>query len=182
MFTLSKSPIVYVQRKSKSEPFPVTLEGVKLFLRVENNQDDDLILSLIAMATEYAEWHMEKSLMKQTWQVSYEGYIPHRIYLSYGPIKEIISATAITSTNKEKQEIKYYFSNIGSYVEFQSSPNTKMVDVTYEAGYDIVPEQIKLGIIKHVSALYKNRESDIGSYLSEIKKVYLPFRNPRVIL
>lgn len=67
MFISPKSPVVCVQRESKPKSFPVTLKEVKSFLRIENDQDDELILVLIDMATEYAEWHMEKSLMKQTW-------------------------------------------------------------------------------------------------------------------
>ncbi|OCA05896.1 head-tail connector protein [Wolbachia endosymbiont of Trichogramma pretiosum] len=55
-------------------------------------------------------------------------------------------------------------------------------DVVYEAGYDSVPEQIKLGIMQHVSALYKNRESEVSSHLSEVKKVYSPFREQKVVL
>lgn len=78
--------------------------------------------------------------------------------------------------------LKYYFSNIGNYIEFYSYLNAQRIDVIYEAGYDSVSEQIKWGIIQHVSVLYKNRESEIGSHLSEIKKVYSPFRNSRVVL
>ncbi|UIP91775.1 head-tail connector protein [Wolbachia pipientis] len=90
MSTRPKYPIINIQRKSKPKSFPVTLGEVKSFLRIENDQDDKLISSFIFMATDYAQWHMEKSLVKQTWQVSYEGYIPRRIYLSYGPMNKII--------------------------------------------------------------------------------------------
>ncbi|WP_264723201.1 head-tail connector protein [Wolbachia endosymbiont (group A) of Sphecodes monilicornis] len=96
----STSPRISVQRKSKPESFPVTLEEVKSFLRIENDQDDKLISDLIFMATDYAEWHMEKSLVKQTWQVSYEDYVPRRIYLSYGPVSKIVLATAMMSKNQ----------------------------------------------------------------------------------
>ncbi len=172
----STSPRISVQRKSKPESFPVTLEEVKSFLRIENDQDDKLISDLIFMATDYAEWHMEKSLVKQTWQVSYEDYVPRRIYLSYGPVSKIVLATA------KNQKLRYYFSNVGSYIELFNYLNVTRADIVYEAGYDSVPEQIKLGIMQHVSALYKNRESEVSSHLSEVKKVYSPFREVRVVL
>ncbi|WP_265033025.1 head-tail connector protein [Wolbachia endosymbiont (group A) of Sicus ferrugineus] len=60
--------------------------------------------------------------------------------------------------------------------------NAIRVDVVYEASYDNVPEQIKLGIMRHVSAIYKDRESWVSSHLSEVKKVYSPFREPKVVL
>ncbi|RLT60487.1 head-tail connector protein, partial [Wolbachia endosymbiont of Drosophila ananassae] len=69
-----------------------------------------------------------------------------------------------------------YFFKVSGQVLFNT------VDVVYEAGYDNVPEQIKLGIMRHVSALYKNRESEVSSHLSEVKKVYSPFREPKVVL
>ncbi|MDM8334797.1 head-tail connector protein [Wolbachia pipientis] len=46
---MSASPRIYVQRKPKPKFFPVTLEEVKSFLRVENDQDDRLISNLIFM-------------------------------------------------------------------------------------------------------------------------------------
>ncbi|WP_395462658.1 head-tail connector protein [Wolbachia endosymbiont of Cantharis cryptica] len=181
---MSISPRIYVQRKSKPKSFPVTLEEVKSFLRIENDQDDKLISNLILMATDYAEWYMEKSLVKQTWQVSCEDYVPRRIYLSYGPVRVIISAIATISKNQEKRTLKCYFSDVGSYVELFNYLNAIRVDVVYEAGYDNVPEQIKLGIMQHVSALYKNRESEVISYLFKVVKevYYSPFRELRVVL
>ncbi|MEC4735396.1 MAG: phage gp6-like head-tail connector protein, partial [Wolbachia endosymbiont of Halictus tumulorum] len=92
------------------------------------------------------------------------------------------TATAMMSKNQEKSTLKYYFSDVGGYVEFFNCLNAIRVDVVYEAGYDNVPEQIKLGIMRHVSALYKNRESEVSSHLSEVKKVYSPFREPKVVL
>ncbi|WP_341808130.1 head-tail connector protein [Wolbachia endosymbiont (group E) of Neria commutata] len=73
-------PKIYVERKSKPESLPVTLEEAKSFLHIENDQDDKLILNLISGATGYAEWHIGKSLAKQTWQISCEDYIPRRLY------------------------------------------------------------------------------------------------------
>jgi uncharacterized phiE125 gp8 family phage protein len=179
---MSRSPVILVERKSKPESCLVTLEEVKSFLRVENDQDDKLILNLISGTTDYAEWHMEKSLMKQTWQISCEDYIPRRLYLSYGPIRAIISATAtISKDQEERRNLKYYFSAVGGYVEFSSYFNITRVDVVYEAGYENVPEQIKLGIMQHVSDIYRNR-SGMSSNLSEIKEVYSPFRELRVVL
>ncbi|MGL9731381.1 MAG: head-tail connector protein [Wolbachia sp.] len=162
--------------------FQLLWKKLNLYLRVENYQDDKLISSFISVATDYAEWYTEKSLVKQTWQVSYEDYIPHRIYLSYGSVKMIMSVTVTMSKNQEKRTPRYYFSDVGGYIEFFSHLNAIRVDVVYEAGCDNVPEQIKLGIMQYVSALYKNRESEVKSYLSEVKGVYSPFCEPRVVL
>ncbi|MDM8334798.1 hypothetical protein [Wolbachia pipientis] len=52
----------------------------------------------------------------------------------------------------------------------------------YEAGYDKCLRVDKLGIMQHVSALYKYRESEVSSYLSGVKEMYSPFREPRVVL
>ena len=181
MVTKFTNSIVRVQRKSKLGDLPVSLEETKSFLRIENSQDDKLIKDLIEAATDYAEWHMEKSLAKQTWQISCEGYIPHRIYLKYSPIVKIELVSAITSQG-ESRSLDHRFSDIGSYIELNNHLNAVRVDVIYEAGYDNIPEQIKLGIMQHVAAIYRDRESDIGTHLSEIKKVYSPFRELRVIL
>lgn len=181
MLTKSTEPIMRVQRQSKLGDLPVTLEEVKSFLRIENNQGDKLIEDLISAVTDYAEWHMERSLVRQTWQISCEGHIPRRIYLKYGPVTSIRLISA-TMSNSESRNPGYYFSDIGNYIELKDYFNAVRVDIQYEAGYQNVPEQIKLGLIQHVSALYKDREIDIGSHLTEVKKFYSPFRELRVIL
>ncbi|WP_246209990.1 hypothetical protein [Wolbachia endosymbiont of Atemnus politus] len=61
-----------------------------------------MISDLIFMVTDYGEW-----------QVSCEGYILRRLYLSYGPVRVIISATAAISRDQEKVTPKYYFSDVG---------------------------------------------------------------------
>ncbi|MGL9762601.1 MAG: phage head-tail connector protein [Wolbachia sp.] len=93
--------------------FQLLWKKLNLNLRLENYQNDKLISSFISVATDYAEWYTEKSLVKQTWQVSYEDYILHRIYLSYGPVKMIMSVTVTMSKNQEKRTPRYYFSDVG---------------------------------------------------------------------
>ncbi|MGL9719103.1 MAG: head-tail connector protein [Wolbachia sp.] len=44
---MSISPKIHVQRKSKPKSSPVTLEEVKSFLRIENDQDDKLISEVV---------------------------------------------------------------------------------------------------------------------------------------
>lgn len=178
---------IYLTRKSAPVTYPVSLSMVKSFLRVENNQDDDLISNLVSIATEYAEWYMEKSLMRQKWQISCIGYIPRKIQLIFGPLIGVESVKTVFRNNDEtvvNQDL-YYVDMIGSYIEFYSYFNVRRLDVIYEAGHldaNLIPAQIKHGIAYHVAIAYKNREAENSSSLAIVREIYSPFREVKVVL
>ncbi|WP_339048324.1 head-tail connector protein [Candidatus Mesenet endosymbiont of Phosphuga atrata] len=178
---------IHLTRKSASIAHPVSLSMIKSFLRVENDQDDDLILNLISIATEYAEWYMERSLMKQKWQISCIGYIPRKIQLIFGPLIAVESVKIVLRNDSEivvDQDL-YYIDVVGSYIEFYSHFNIRRLDITYEAGHlnaDLIPAQIKHGIAHHVAIAYKNREAENSNSLSIVREIYSPFREVKVVL
>lgn len=49
--------------------FPITLAQAKAHLRVDHDDDDDLIESLIEAVTDYAEKFQGRSLIEQTWDL-----------------------------------------------------------------------------------------------------------------
>ncbi len=178
---------IHFLRKSAPTTSPVSLSMVKSFLRVENNQDDDLISNLISIATEYAEWYMEKSLMQQKWQISCIGYIPRKIQLIFCPLIQVESVKTVLRNGSEitiNKEL-YYIDMVGSYIEFYSYFNVQRLDIIYEAGYldaNLIPAQIKHGIAHHVAIAYKNREAENNNSLAIVREIYSPFREVKIIL
>lgn len=178
---------IYLTRKSIPTIHPVSLSMIKSFLRVESSQDDDLILNLISIATEYAEWYMEKSLMRQKWQISCIGYIPRKIQLIFGPLIGVESVKTIFRNGSETVVNKdlYYVDIVGSYIEFYSYFNVLRIDIVYEAGHldaNLIPAQIKHGIAHHVAIAYKNREAENSNSLAIVREIYSPFREVKVVL
>jgi len=49
---------------------PVTLDDVKLFLRIEHDDDDDVLAALIAAARVHVEAQTRRALITQTWRLT----------------------------------------------------------------------------------------------------------------
>lgn len=53
---------------------PITLDEAKLFLKVTETADDDLITALIAAAREVAEVHQGRDLVEKQWDMTLDGF------------------------------------------------------------------------------------------------------------
>ncbi|KJV68851.1 head-tail connector protein [Candidatus Neoehrlichia procyonis] len=181
-----QNSMLHIIRKTLPKVFPITLLEAKSFLRIRHNTDDDLIMNLIAISSEYAQWYMEKSLMKQQWQLSCYGSIPQKLQLPFNPIINILSVKIINSDHSETivPTRNYYIDLYQSSITFNSIMYVNRIDIIYEAGYstDIIPMQIKHGILHHVAISYKNRESETINSLNFIKDMYSPFRELKLVL
>ncbi|QGR03382.1 hypothetical protein EDL79_02135 [Ehrlichia ruminantium] len=182
-----ESSILCITRKSTPMSSPITLSEAKSFLRINNNADDKLINNLIAIASEYAQWYIEKSLMRQIWQISCNGHIPRKIQLPFNPIIKV-NYVKIIHTNGSEELIdkkQYYVDTALSHILFHTQANVNRIEILYEAGYtdtSLIPAQIKHGILHHVAVAYKNRESENTNLLTFIKDIYSPFRELKLVL
>jgi uncharacterized phiE125 gp8 family phage protein len=53
---------------------PVSLALAKQHLRVDHNDENELIAEYIASATAWVESYLERSLLRQTWQLVFDGF------------------------------------------------------------------------------------------------------------
>lgn len=128
---------------------PVGLIEAKLHLRVDHNEDDSLIESLIVAARTYIENYLCTSLIQQG-KVAYFDSIPGRtIKLPYGPVQFIESIMYYDEqdTENEVDSANYYLAPGDTVSLFPkkswgitSLRGPGAVQVYYEAGYE--PEEI----------------------------------------
>ena len=155
---------------------PLTLNEVKKFLNIDiaYNDQDDFLGILLNMATEYAEWYIGKSFMRQVWKIACVGYIPKKIYLPCGPIIEL--REIILGDMSVMGSSMYVVETICGYVEFLSSSYYGKVEITYVAGHETaaeVPALIRVGLLQHIYSTYNNR-ADI-SLMTNIRSIYGQF-------
>ncbi|MGN7661562.1 MAG: head-tail connector protein [Anaplasma sp.] len=183
-----ENSVFRILRKTPPLGFPVTLKEVRSFLEIRNDKDDDLLLSLVSIAAEYAQWYIEQSLSKQTWLLSCAGdNIPKKICLPFGPV---IAVTSVVTTGiygdvgiLEKE--KYLLDISRSSIIFSSMLNVAKIDIVYDAGYTDakdVPMQIKCGMLHHIAIAYKRRDAMKVGHLTFIKEIYSPFREVKLVL
>ena len=141
---------------------PVSLLEAKLFCRIDNNAEDELIKNLIKAATNMAEEYIRASLITQKWQLDFDNYAPSIVCLSKGPVQSVESVKTISETFAETvvAASSYTINSANDEIEFDAAQMGHIVRVTYVAGFgnaDDVPPMIRHGILTHVASMYENR-------------------------
>lgn len=171
--------VPYIEQATAPASEPLTLTETKEFLRVETSGDDDMITRMIAVARIAAEQYLRRSLITQSWKVSFDDYAPQEVNLPRGTIQSITSAKLIARDGTETliSASNYYLSARRKLV-FDIAPMSHRVEIVYSAGYgdaSTVPENIKQGMLSHVSRMYDERSANVPIVKSAIT-LYEPYR------
>ena len=82
---------------SGPEVEPVTLAEAKLFLRVEHDDDDDLIAALIAGSRIHIESQTRRALISQTWRLTRDVWPESgRLFVLPVPLVSLVAARIYT--------------------------------------------------------------------------------------
>lgn len=170
---------------TQPENEPVSLSEVKLHLRVEHNEEDTLIASLIKTAREVAETSFTwRALAIQTFEYTLDRFPSDRsVYLPRPPLKtvESISYKDRTGTETVLNTDCYIVDTAAepgrvvlvpeaSWPDVELYP-TSAVRIRFTAGYDAtdIPESIKQGMLLMIGHWYENREAVVvGNVAREV--------------
>ena len=158
---------------------PVIAADVKQWLVIEHTDDDPLIVSMIAQATNFVEQYTGQALLSQTYTY-YADSFSGDIELDVTPIQSVAVVYDDTDNTEQTLPATDYYTDLVTYPAILSpvnswpatynKPNAVRVEVT--AGYTsaaLVPEAIKTGILLLVGHLYENRSGVItGTIASEM--------------
>lgn len=153
---------------------PIVLADVKAHLRITFNDDDSYLGILIKSCRAALEKYTALSFVTKSIQMIAEQNIPFE--LPYGPIKEISNVK-----DKAGGAIIDYTTN---GLDFKSISVLGYVDISYTAGYDKLPADLKLALLEEIAWRYENRGDGNGkSGISDIAKSYAkPHRRVPVVL
>ena len=155
---------------------PVTLDEAKLHCRVDHDDEDNLINSLISTARQYAETFTGRAICTQTIQYFLDKWPSGNvIYLPRPPVQSVTSVkwtdssgteTTLTvsddydvDTDSEPARIVLPHGKV--WPTGTLAPNNPIV-IEYVAGYGVandVPDYIKAAVNLYVAGLYENREA-----------------------
>ena len=140
----------------------VTLAEMKNVLRVNHDNDDNYIVSLLRGVEEEITGVINRSITERSWQASYSS-APQAVKLPFGPVSAITLVERIT-TDGTRETIP----STDYYLEVDAFPDTLTfrswelgrIIVTYTAGYEAneVPARIRPAIFQEVALQYKNRQ------------------------
>lgn len=156
---------------------PVDLDTVKSHIRVDWDDEDELIGGYIKAARQYCEDVCGRRFMTQTWDLWIQQWpAGNRIYIPYPPLisVEYVNYTDSTESVNILDSSTYVVNNAGSLGEVVLrfgqiwtpsvlSPS-RPVNVRFDCGYGdafAVPQPIKQAILLLIGHWYANRESVI---------------------
>lgn len=128
---------------------PVSLSDMKEYLRIDFEDDDMLITSMITAARMACEKYLGMVLVDTTVKAYYKNG-GDLIQLMYGPIKETDGTPVITSGTEVGDEIV----GNGNQVWLSCTGDRTLV---YSSGWGGVPEWARLAIMQQVAWNYENR-------------------------
>ena len=170
-------------RKTAPSGAPITLGEAKAHCRVDFNDDDLLIESLIQAATQRFDGYygiLCRCLVDQVWQQKFDVWVPE-IRLPFTDCSEVlikyVDALGAEQT-VSSSEYEVLTDTVSSFVKFKSAfyypsiqdENSQPITVEFKSGYGSdsdVPEPIKSAILLMIGHLYENREA-VGDAMSEL--------------
>jgi uncharacterized phiE125 gp8 family phage protein len=170
---------------------------IKSFLKVDGNDDNDLLKILIEAARNKVEANLGRSLITQTWKLTLDEF-PETNYIELS-LPPLISVTTVTSYASDDSGTVYSSDNY--YVDVPGSriylndgqvwpqatrPHNK-AEIIYVTGYGAaatnVPGALRSAILMLVAHWYENREAvSLGDISTEVKVGYDALLQPYKIL
>jgi uncharacterized phiE125 gp8 family phage protein len=164
---------------------PVSLAAAKSYLRVDGNEDDATIASLVKSACQKGEDLSRRAFVTQTWDMIINAWpLNFRLKLYRPPLQSVTSVKYVDITNVEHTWTDYVLDigNEPGVIIFNSLPGAALrlsgaITVRFVAGFGVdtsVPEHIKSTILSLVAYWYENRERhDVPA---EIKRAFMAER------
>ena len=175
--------------EAPAETSPVSLEEAKVHLRVEIDNEDDLIQGYLDAATTLVEEvYTWRALLTRTLSVVIRVRPDGTVWLPYPPVQSLESVTN-ADTDVELGPTQFSLRPASGIVVLGSgycTPGRELV-IEYVAGYgeaDVVPKQFKQAILLLVGHWYENRESVITGTIATplpqgVERLTLPWRAER---
>lgn len=146
---------------------PIALHEAKMYARVDGTLEDDLILALIKTSRVRLEKEFGKCFIPQTITIQSFNF-PYSFQLPFGPLLLDTDVTKVVTIDLEGNETNLdYIVNTGLFPKINiinASQNHKF-KMIYKAGFNPVPEDIKLALKMMVNTMYERREdfSDLSA-------------------
>jgi uncharacterized phiE125 gp8 family phage protein len=152
---------------------PLTLNEVKAHLRVDHNDEDNIIDLYLKAATRSCELFTGRAFVTQRWMLVLDNF-PPQIQVPKPPLQTVVSFVYDDAGGVETQimeNTEFFVDNVnepGWIVPVNSTWPTPIdainsVRVTYDAGYgeDEMPDDIRAAILLTIGTFYEHRETQV---------------------
>lgn len=168
-----------IKRLQQPVSEPLTLDEVKIYLRIDGESENELLNSMITATRELAEKYLSASLINQQWKIAYDETLPETVRLYNGPVNSVESMKLIDEAGGETvfASSNYYLKADNHYLHFKNIPSARRIEISYNTGYgataEDIPEVLKQGLLALIGKVYE-RKSEIVD-ISGLSKIFFDF-------
>lgn len=165
---------------------PITLAQAKNYLKVDFDDDNDLITSLIASARVRLEKYAGVAMSARTLQVV--AYVDEFIELPYAPLNNITKVEYWDNGDWVEMSIGDYYILGTTYKKIYMVANNRMeYRFTYTCGYTTIPQPMITALYKLIADLYDYRESSVedskpNSNITSAYELIKPYKRISIFL
>lgn len=168
---------------------PVSLADAKQHLRVEHDADDALITLMLQAAARTAEQRLNRALMTQTWDLVLDAFPVAEIRLPRPLVQTVDELVYVDTEGAEQTMVASAYVLDPDLTPGWVLPalnttwpatrdQSNAVRVRFTSGYGSdpsdLPEGVRLWILMHVAAAYRNREAfATGVSVNELPNRYV---------
>jgi uncharacterized phiE125 gp8 family phage protein len=144
----------------ESENLPINLEDIKLFLKIDYADEDEVITRSFKTALKQCELMIGQSLVEKKYQYSFYNEIKNNIHLIYGPVISIDSIKIINGQNEEITIVgdDYFLDSVNDNVVLKKVPrNFYRLDIVYTAGAESITDDLQQAILFHTAKIFEDK-------------------------
>ena len=148
---------------------PLTLEEVKTYLRLQSDEEDGFLHTLIASARAYVEGETGRALIKQKWLMEIKPPYPSLSPLVKGTGKSLEidlpcpPLLEVETIKVGKNDVP--FTTVESKIKLPLFAWDKELSITYWAGYgetcESIPPSLKMAVLMATRFFYDNQKVDL---------------------
>lgn len=163
---------IRIQLVTKPTELPVDIEAAKSHVRLDSDEDQNLLQGMIATATKLAENYLRRAIMTQTWKQYFDAWPACGVELAKAPLQSVTHiktyddsdvATTFAASNYQVDAIsqpgRIALRSSGSVPTPTRTLNG--IEIQFVCGYNSdpneIPADIKSGVLDLVAWLYEHR-------------------------
>lgn len=158
----------------------ITLAELKIWLNISGNTEDSRLEAYINTISSAIEKYLKRTLKAGDYTEKYSGTDEQELILNNYPVNSVDSV-AIDGIELNEEDYEFLssgvllksdgwlISGLGNYLSGKIDFPERNIEVTYNAGFETVPDDLKLVVYEAVSDLYFRKKS--GGEVIQSKKV-----------
>ena len=168
---------------------PVSLVEIKAYLKIDQDEEDDLLRAFISTARVHLEHMIGHHLITQTWRVTLEGPLGERFRLPVQPISELLALSVIdidgTTAALDVSGLSIFqaenpamLANLDGYLLSFNQRLQLDVETGFGPTVEDVPDPLRLAIKMIVAEWYERRLIADPAQLPSLSRALSPMIAP----